>query len=328
MHGGATGPGDQDFNVQVSPSPLVLTLTPGQAQTTTITVRNFSTHSETLRVKLSGFTLGHQQEINFTDDTPGNLAAWVSFDKPTIALGAGQSTTLSIHFATPTDVGFSYAFAVVLSRADAAAPLNTVGAQLHASIAVFCLANINRSDATSTLELGQLRTDKTHYTFLPVSFALSVKNTGNVISQPGGTIFIQRAFDSATPIAALPINPRHGYILPGQSRTFSTSWASGFPVYVSTTANGKTSVHLNWNLKHIGEFRFGKYVAKAVVVYSNGQQDIPLIASTSFWVIPWWLLISGILLLIVLLTGVVGWGWLLFKGTKKVKRYAARRSKV
>jgi len=108
-------------------------------------------------------------------------------------------------------------------------------------------------------------------------------------------------------------------VLPNTTRNFTASWDTGFPLYVSTI-NGKK--HLSWDWKHISELRFGKYVAKAVVVYNNGQTEVPLTDSFTFWVIPWWLLSIVILTAIVLIMGIIGWGWLLFKGTTKVKRFA------
>lgn len=311
---------DTDFTIQVSPSPLTATLTPGHLQAAALTVRNLSTHTETLTAGLKGFAMNpRDQSITLNDDLPGDIAAWVSFDHPTLTLGAGQSQQLTVQFATPTDVGFSYAFAISLNRVGGDNTLAQPGTHIKASVAVFCLANINRSDATAGLAITGLTTNKPHYSFLPAQFSLTVKNTGNVISQPTGSIFIQRAYNSTTPITTLALNSNHSYILPGQSRTLTTQWTDGFPVYVTKTADGKTSVHLSWSWKHLNQFRVGRYVAKAVLVYNNGSSDVPVVSSVSFWVMPWWLLVCCLVLLVVLVMGLIGWGRLIFKGTSKVK---------
>ncbi|HLZ15172.1 MAG TPA: hypothetical protein VKQ34_04245 [Candidatus Saccharimonadales bacterium] len=312
-----------DFNIQVSPSPLVVTLVPGQSQTARLTVRNFTAHTETLNPGLQGFTIDDRsQKITLNNNIPAGMQDWVHFKQSALTLSAGASLPLDITFDTPANVGFSYSLAITLSRPEPAQPLNQPGAQLQPKVAVFCLVNINRPDAKSKLAITDLSSKQSHYTFLPATFSTSIANQGNVIMQPAGTLFIQRSFDAASPIVSLPINPDHGYVLPGSTRTFTSDWTNGFPVYVTQTVDGKKSVHLSWNWKHVSELRFGRYVAKAVLVYNDGHRDLPVIASTTFWVIPWWLLLCAVLVLIVLVMGLIGWGWVIFKGTKKVRGYA------
>jgi hypothetical protein len=313
-----------DFNIQVAPSPLAVTLTPGKAQTATITIRNFSSHSETLRPELNGFKIDpSSKKIELTTSAPADIAEWVSFKQPTITLAAGASQPLEISYNTPANVGFSYAFAVVLHRANE--PGATTGERLKAAVAVFNLVNINRPDAKRELAIDSFTSDKGHYEFLPAQFTLTISNKGNVIDQPAGNIFIQRTFNDSKPIATLPINREAGYILPATTRAFSSSWQDGFPVYATTVTNGKTSVHLTWDWKRFSGLRFGHYVAKAVLVYNDGHRDVPLVASTSFWVIPWRIVFAVLALLVIVVMGILGWGKLIMQGTKKVRKYARRR---
>lgn len=308
-----------NFSVQVSPSPLVANPAPGEIQTATLTIRNFSNHSETLRAGLSGLTIeDNGRKVSPRGPIPGNMDAWVTFGQPQITIGPGATAPLRITFAPPQNVGFSYAGVVTLTSTGTATQQAT-GATIQPEVDVFCLVNINRSDAASKLSINSFHGNKSRYAFLPADFDVSVKNEGNIIAQPTGNIFIQRSFDDATPLAALPLNAGGGYVLPGTSRSFQSQWTAGFPSYISSHGQ----VHLHWGWKHVSELRLGRYVAKAVVVYNNGRQDVPLITSFTFWVIPWWLVTLVLVLGIVLVMGVVGWGWLIFRGTKKVKGYAA-----
>ncbi len=312
-----------EFNVQVSPSPLVATLTPGQSQTDTITVRNFSNHTETLQPVLNGFTIdNNSQNIQLNDTLPAGMSQWVSFKQSALTLSAGASAPLDVIFHTPKDVGFSYSFAITIKRPGTPTPVPGSGTRLQAGVAIFCLVNISRPDAKSELDITKFASQKSRYNFLPATFTTTVKNNGNIIGNPSGNIFIQRSFDSTVPIATIPLNPTNAHILPGTSRTFKATWQDGFPVYVTTSVNGKPQVHLSWDWKHANDFRFGRYVAKAVMVYDNGSQDTPVITSTTFWVIPWWLLLLSLVVIAVLVTGLIGWGRLIFKGTKKVRGYA------
>ena len=317
VHTSATG---SDFNLQVSPSPLVVSLTPGQTQTATLTVRNFSTHSETLQPGLSGLQVdANTQKVTLVPAIPADMSSWLHFSPSSLTVAPGANAQLTVSFATPQNVGFSYSVGITLTST-AATQQSSTGAAIKPEVVVFCLININRPDAKSQLSIENFAGDKSRYSFLPASFTVRIKNGGNVINQPAGTIFIQRSFNDAKPIATLPLNGAGGYVLPGTSRSFTSTWSTGFPQY-STGADGKR--HLSWNWKRVSDLRIGRYVAKAVLVYNDGHQDVPVVASFTFWVIPWWLLTLAVLVVVVLIMGLIAWGWLLFKGTKKVKGYAA-----
>jgi hypothetical protein len=319
-----TSAAGSDFNIQVAPSPLVVSLTPGQTQTATITIRNFSNHSENLQPGLSGLHVDATSEkVSLTDTIPADMSSWLHFSQSSVTIAPGATVQLTLTFATPHNVGFSYSVAISLTSSRVTGQTNT-GAGIKPQVVVFCLININRDDAKSALSIEGFASDKLRYAFLPADFTLKIKNNGNIISQPSGNIFIQRSLNDTKPVATLPVNAGGGYVLPGTMRNFTTQWGNGFPHY-AVGKDGKK--HLKWDWKHLNEFRFGRYVAKAVVIYDNGHQDVPLIASFTFWVIPWWLLLFLTLTLVVLVMGVVGWGWLIFKGTKKVKGYAAHRKK-
>ena len=316
-----------DFNVQVSPSPLVVALRPGEHKVATITVRNLTAHPETLYPSLKGFDIDDKtQAISVKDSLPANLKEWISFKQPSLTLGPGAAAPLDVVYSAPNDVGFSYSLAIVLSRAPSLAANGSV--RLQGAVAVFNLINIDRPDAVSSLSIQSLTVSRSMYEFLPATFNVTVKNNGNIIGQPGGTLFIQRSFDDNSPLATIALNPAESYVLPGKSRTFTLSWGAGFPRYVTTKTADNTapSNTLSWNWKDLNDLRFGRYTAKAVLVYSNGQRDQAVTASTNFWVIPWRLIGGSILLLALIAMGLAASGWLGFKAAKKVKGKVGRRA--
>lgn len=323
IHRAAAAPSSaDDFNILVSPSPLAVKLTPGKSQSISLTVRNLSNHSETLFPRLSGFTIDkYSKDIKLSETAPANMAKWVSFTQSSLAIPAGASKQLGVSFNTPADVGFSYSAAITLGRSQSS-PVEGDGVHLRGAVAVFCLVNIDRPDAKSQLAAGSLTPDKNQYQFLPAQFKLTVENKGNIIGQPTGSLFIQRTYDSPNPITTIPINRASSYILPGTSRDFVVDWNEGFPAYVRSSDG---STRLSWDWRHLNQIRFGRYVAKAVVIYSDGQRDVPVTVSTVFWVIPWGIIFGSLFIIIVLIMGVIGWGRLIFKGTRKVKGYASQR---
>lgn len=311
---------DNDFNIQVSPSPLTVTLSPGQHKTATLTVRNLTSHSETLVPSLNGFTIDSKSEkIELTPDVPLGLKEWISFKQQKLIIAPGASQPLDIIYSTPSDAGFSYALAITLNPPDRL-PDNQ-GANFKPAVAVFNLINIDRADAKRQLEITNFTSSKSRYEYLPASFTLTLANKGNVIDQPTGNLFIQRSYTDSQPITTIPINSSNRYILPETTRAFTTTWGDGFPKYTTTSGDNQ----LQWRWKDIDKLRMGRYVAKVVLIYNDGQRDIPLIASTTFWVIPWKLILVTLVVGVLVITGVVAWIRLVLKGTKRVQKYARRK---
>ena len=69
---------------------------------------------------------------------------------------------------------------------------------------------------------------------------------------------------------------------------------------VKVDGNGKvvTKLKINWN--KLTEFRIGPYEAKLLVVYDDGQRDVVLEGSSTFWVIPY-KIIGGIVIGLIIL---------------------------
>jgi hypothetical protein len=67
--------------------------------------------------------------------------------------------------------------------------------------------------------------------------------------------------------------------------------------------------------------RFGHYTAHLVMVYDDGNRDVPLEAYVSFWVIPWRLVIGLIIIALFVCIGL----WSTFrKSARLVKRQTKR----
>jgi hypothetical protein len=63
---------------------------------------------------------------------------------------------------------------------------------------------------------------------------------------------------------------------------------------------------LTWDFNSpLSKVRFGHYTADLLAVYDNGQEDVPLEATVSFWVLPWRLL--GVVALSLLFGGAGIW---------------------
>lgn len=293
-----------DFALQISPSPLVATLKPGVTTTLEIKIRNAGTQPEDLKIAPRTFKITDSQQLQIDDTKQPDIASWISFGAPTFSVKPGEIYTQRVTLAVPKDAGFSYSFALMISRQQAPLP-QAGGASLKGSVALFTLINIDRPGANRKLEVTKFSTSKGVYEYLPAEFDIDFKNTGNTIAQPAGNIFVQRGTDDKTPIDTLPVNSNNGYILPGATRTLKVDWDDGFQVQRSTTnADGTTSTHLEWNWGKLGTIRIGKYTARLVAIYNDGQRDVPVYADVSFWVIPWKILLGMLIAFLLVAAGV------------------------
>ena len=305
-----------EFSLQISPSPLVLTLKPGQTETVDLKVRNTGPAQEKLKIAPRSFRIDKDEKLVFNDTETPEVAGWLKFDQPNFTVDPGQTITEKITISIPKEAGFSYAFALVINRQKEEMPSGAVR-QLKGSIALFTLLNIDRPGAVRKLDVVKFSTSQPIYEYLPATFNITLKNTGNTIVQPSGNVFIQRNSKDTSPIGTLPVNQAQGYILPGVSRTLKADWADGFQVLHTTTdASGVSKKELTWNWNNLSHIPFGRYTAKLVAVYNDGQRDVPIIAEVSFWVIPWKLLL-GLLVVLVL----IGMGlWSFIRKASKIKR--------
>lgn len=306
-----------DFSLQVSPSPLVATLKPGTSTRLELKVRNAGNTTENLKIIPHGFTYDtNTGKITLHDGTPADIASWVALSSPTLSISPGQWATEGVTISLPKDTGFSYSFALVISRQSNAQALS--GQSVNGSVAVFTLINVDRPGATRKLTIKKATSRQGVYEYLPATFDVTLENTGNSIVQPFGNIYIQRSSNDASPISALTLNDMHGYILPGTSRTFTSTWSNGFPAYrPSVNKTGQATQSLVWDWSKLSDFRLGSYTAKIVAVYNDGKRDIPLESNAVFWVLPWKILLGFLILVALLMFGL----WSLFRGViRRAKR--------
>lgn len=307
------------FSLQVSPSPIITVIKPEVKTSVELQIRNTGLKKEDLRVDLKKFNVNNSTgEIALTDDLPDEVSSWIAFQSPVFSIDPGAVFNQAIQINPPAAVGFSYSFAIVITRVSE--PVNNTGkTKLKGSVAVFTLLTVDRPGVIRKYDISEFSSPRRSYEYLPVKFTIKLKNSGNTIVQPTGNIFIQRSPTAVQPISVLTLNPSGAYLLPAVSRELSVDWRAGFPVYetVKTAENAAQKQHLLWRWANLQNFRFGRYYAKLVAVYNDGQRDIPIEAVISFWVIPWKLLLSLVFLLVIFSVGVLT---IIRKTTRSLKK--------
>jgi hypothetical protein len=287
-------PSTQGINIQISPLPIELKAKPGTSTSTDLRVRNASSSAQTLKVSLRTFTQeGPEGEVILHDPTPADEhLKWVSFDKPTFNAPPGQWQTVKMTVNVPKSAAFGYYYAVQFELANPPKP-KAGEAGLRGAVAIFVLLNAETNGQQRQAQVTSFSADHKSYEFLPANFKVQVHNSGKLHVAPKGNIFIKRG---SKQIANISVNATGGNVLPNSNRVYTAPWSDGFPVYETVLdssgqpvrdKDGNPKKQLKWDFPRANKLRFGHYTAELVLVYNDGQRDVPINGSLSFWVIPW-----------------------------------------
>lgn len=320
------------FNLTLSPLPINLSTKPGQSVSTPIRVQNTGNQAVQLKVSLMKFSAqGASGEPQILDPEPEDaFIKWASFSKTKFTAQPNVFNTVELTIQPPKEAAFGYYYAVVFSQDNGSAPDIPSQSKINGAVASLVLLDVQTNGEKRQLEAVSFKATQKVYQYLPASFEITTRNTGNIHVVPTGNIFISRA-GSKDFIGTIRINEQQGNVLPKSNRVFTTEWDDGFPSYkvkrqngqVVSDSSGTPIKELSWNLASANKLRIGKYTASMTMVYNDGKQDVPINGEVSFWVIPW---IPFLIILIVLALVAVGL-FVLFKSllrrTKSLRKKSA-----
>jgi len=275
-------------NLTISPVTINLETKPGQSVTTTLKIRNNSAVTEKLVTKLGSFVADEtgQKPLLIEPDPSEEFLQWLTVSEPSFEVQPNEWKTIKITFSPPDSAALSYYYTLYLQR-ETSINLQPGEARIEGWPAILILTTVISPQSRHELQLEKVGVKHPFLEFLPQEITLSIKNNGNVHTAPQGTIFIDG--QGQKDIAVLPLNPDRYTVLPQSTRSFTVNWADGFPTH-NLEQNGK----LSWDFDQLKHFRFGKYTAHVVMVYDNGERDVPIESFVSFWVIPWKILLAGL----------------------------------
>lgn len=313
------------IDLSISPTFLSLTTDPGKSVTSKFTVRNNNNFTETLQISVAKFTAAaNGSSPVIADLAPGDtFGKWVTITPQEFSVDANETKTITVEITPPKNAALGYYYALVIRRAQANKGAGQ-GAAITGAPALPVLLNVKSPNAKRELQIVDFKTNKMMYEYLPATFTVTLKNTGNIHVVPVGDIFIDG--NGKKNLSILQVNTGKGNILPNSTRAFTASWADGFAIRVpKTTEDGRTQVddkgHTEYQVKYdfqkADKFRMGKYTANLLMVYDNGERDVPIEAQISFWVIPWKILAIGG---IVVILAVLGLGTMLTTSFRRVSK--------
>lgn len=302
---------DENLNLITSHVPINLSATPGNKVSTPIKLKNGGSQTEKIKVSLLKFKAhgeeGQPELMNPEANDPSSK--WITFSETKFSVAPEEWKTITADIDIPQDAAFGYYYAVVFSRDIDDVKTEEKQTVVQGGTAVLILLDVEVPNAKREVSLESFTTDSGIYEFLPAQFNVKVKNTGNIHVAPRGNIFINHGDEKD--IAIIEVNESKGNVLPESSRIFTGSWNDGFPVFGEETKDGKVVLDddgnqvkkLQWDFSQLSSLRFGKYSAKVVLVYDDGKRQIPVEGETSFWVIPWRILLAALVLLFFIFMG-------------------------
>lgn len=322
----------QAISLTTSPVTLNLTIKPGEKTTENLQLKNNSTVPVQITMKLETFgPSGTSGEAAITAPSANDPSAtWVTFSPASFVANPGVMNTVKMTIALPQSASLGYYYAVVF-QPSVATQVGPGTTSVKGSNAILVLVDTQSSNESRQINVASFTASKRVYEYLPATFSVNIRNSGNIYLAPTGSIFISRGKNSTHTLTTLNLNAGGGNVLPHSNRVFTVSWNDGFPVYEPKMANGQPVVDkkgnveqkLVWNLKNISNFRFGEYTAQLTLVYTAQNRVIPVTGYVSFWVIPWELLLIG--LVIVLL---IGFGlWMIIRGiVRRILKFRNRKN--
>lgn len=279
---------------------------PGKSVKDKLTIRNLdSQNSLDLTLRVIDFTFtddGGTPKLFLAEDAPQttwSLKPFLTIPK-SVSVPAGGTKSVDMSVAIPAGHGAgSYYSAIVYSTG--APDGGNVG--LSASGVTLVFANVPGlvNEDLKLQKFGAYHeataSSKADYMFItakePLQIAYTLKNNGNVVESPVGSITLKDMFGREQTINN--VNPSSSLALIGQSRTFTACIklaAESVNISGSTTqANTCTSPGL-WP---------GYYSAKLDLYYGqNGNVTQEILGTSSFWYLPWWFVIVVIVLLLII----------------------------
>jgi hypothetical protein len=280
--GAATASGSPGQGLEISPPVIELAADPGQTVTATIRVRNVTGGQLIAKGRADDFGAGSDESgqpkllLDETGETRYSLKFWVA-GVPDLRLAPQELKTTTVTIKVPQNAEPGGHFGVI--RFTAVPPdLEGTGVALSASVGTLVLLKVSGpiSEKLSVAELsawqnlGQSNARKTNFfEHGPVGFVVRLRNDGSVHEKATGAITVTNAFGKK--VAAVNVNERGGNVLPNSVRRFESPMSQ----------------------KQL----FGHYTANLAMTYSGGKK---LTGTIGFWVIPWKLILLGLLGLVVL----------------------------
>lgn len=261
----------------ISPTKVELDVKPGDTISRDIEVSNRTGSTLTIEFSVEDFEGSNdpQQATLFKGDEDSKWGArrWLQPEISSIVLKHGESVTFRTKVTIPKDAEPGGHYAALFASATYASQ-NEEGAAINITSRVGSLFLIRVEGAV--VEVGNLSKPEvqTLSEYGPINIGLVFNNQGNVHLKPSGHVTITNLLGQT--VADIPVP--EWVVLPQASRRSVVTWDN--------------------------QYLFGRYTATAEIGYT--ADGSPIVVSTTFWVIPWKILLA-IAAVIIIVIALVSW---------------------
>ncbi len=268
----------------IEPPVLNLKANPGETINATINLRDISSSALQVTGTVDDFTANGEDGVpkillDANEPTPYSIKNWVQ-PLSKLTLKPRQIEALPVVIKVPANASPGGYYGVI--RFTATAPgMESSGVSLSASLGALVFIRVNgaANEALAFDAFYASKTNKDNAAWLfeeqPITFNQRIKNTGNVYEQPTGQIAVKDMFGNL--VANVNVNLERRSILPGTTRRLDQQL----------------------DKSNIGDrMLFGLYHAKLVLNYGESNKQIT--SEISFWVIPWRLIVTVLVAIILL----------------------------
>lgn len=287
----------------VSPAVTEVNVDKGKSYTISMRVTNASAGDLTYTTETQDFEAkdetGDAKLLTDTSLTPAvSIRSWFTGLPKTLTIKAGQTATVPVQIVVPANATAGGHFGAIGFIANPTSGSGNVHVASEVSSLFLLTVNGPITENLTVASFDTRNADGTkHQGFFeygPVTFVTRFKNEGNVQEQPVGHIDITNLFGHKT--ATLDMNKSAGNVLPSSIRAY--------------TSTLKT------------KWLFGYYTAHMTAGYGTHGQVLTY--TTGFWVVPYRVIILGLIIL-----AIVVWvlRWLILRYNKHIIDKATHANK-
>ncbi|HNW23441.1 MAG TPA: hypothetical protein PKH06_01620 [Candidatus Dojkabacteria bacterium] len=268
-----------DLSIGVAPTSKVLKMSPGEVYSDEIVFWNISQTGDTYKVFISGFEQIENQPgtaiiLTPEDDAKALYSAskWFTTEKDTLYLEPNKNIKLKYSITVPQDAtkGEFNAEIFLISQTE----FEQIGTGAFTNLAAGTPFLIQIGDEfVENAELLSFISDKKIYEKINVKLLTHIKNIGDTHITPTGEIVIENIFRQE--VARLPFNKNNQSLLRDTDGNYEDIWLQ--------------SSYLSPN----NAIALGPLKAKLFVTYRSFQPGFAVLnAETTFWIIPWKIIIA------------------------------------
>ena len=264
----------------VGPGRSEITVSPGETVIQEITVTNRISPNRTFNLEVEDITGSSDASaaVSLTggERGPYSIRDYISFPEKTFNLDLGERARIPVTITIPADAepgGFYGSVLVSTDRTPEADAEQVSRSPIIARIGSLIFVRV-RGDAEISGKTDNIHVigDKWWFEKGPIPLSITYENTGSVHVNPYGEVSVRNMFGEE--VGFIELEP--WFVLPKSLR----------------------SRELDWDR----EFLLGRYTVTAKV--NRGYDDIVDEVSTSFWVLPWKIVLGSFVIIFLLIFGV------------------------